>query len=334
MLTDIYKATCPDRIKGKNTPCKYYIKDENGSIGTCTKPSHFLCIEAARTRYPRMSHSQAMVWQRCRYAYYLRYICGIKKKIQYKSSAMRMGLVWDKACNDYCDGTENAVLQVDRVYCAELHLPDKFVAMVEAVVDAANHLGLDVGVGDYQSQCEVEKQIVPEGPFIKAVYDGRSIYYSDFVERKFSMSPDRFFNVHYLNNQIGTYFLLWPEAETCTMQVVRSPARMRKRKDEEHEEFMARVRADILAKPKHYFPGYRGGSEFGRMFYRHEFDLEAEVARYTALAGDIRGCARRGEWVRNRSGCQLYGVNYPCDYLEICDGDGVNEELYEYRKKV
>ena len=332
MLAELINKPCADRVKAKDKPCKHFLKAETKSVGTCRLPDNFLCIESARNMYPRMSYSQANTFQRCRYAYYLRYIKGIRLKMKHSSAPMKMGLAWDDACNKY---HETGRLELDEEYCDEIHLHEKSRAKVRSIIRAINELDINVANSGYAAQHEINKQVCDDGPFILAKYDGMRVDGKSFIERKFTASRDteRYFNIHNLNGQIATYFMLEPQAKTCIMQVVRLE-QLRKKQSESDEEFAERFYDNAILKPKQYFPGYKtGGHTFGRVYYRHEFDIEAERLRYKALAGDIKGCAKRCEWVRNRNSCQMYGVNYPCDYMPICDGKGVNEELYKYAGK-
>ena len=332
ILADVCEPepVCPDRKRGKDKPCVRYIPpDDSMDVGLCSKPDKFLCIESLKHKCPRLSYSQADTFSRCRYMYYLRYVQGIRVKPTQQSGSIKMGTLWDKACNEY-DGE----LVIDQALAESLRTDPFDLAKVNALARAANELGIDVTVdpitGDkFAPQYEITKRL--ESVRILAYLDGITDDRACFVERKCSARPDRYLDIHNLNGQIATYFMMVPESDRCVMQIVRVSS-LRKGSDSP-EDFEERIVDDILNRPKYYFQGYTGNNTFGISFTRQEFDIDSERIRYQAIGNDIKGCAARNEWYRNRNACVQYGTNYPCDYLPICDRSGKNETIYVYADK-
>jgi len=325
-------------VPGGQLPCIHYIRTAQGQPGLCKLGSKFLCTEAIKTLAPRLSHSAVQTWCRCRREYYYSYIQGIRVKDAKASNAIKLGKIWDKACDSYYN--ENTFMFDGLTEIIDkLEIPPYEAAKVLAVIRATESLQLQLPK-KITPQVAVTELLPPVEnytmPFVKAVYDGKGPGF--FIENKFVGNPQNYLAVPNITSQVGTYFMLDSSLQYCIMQVVRRPgqkplkAGRSRNVAESVDGFEERIFQDIISRPSYYFVGWdKKAKTFGKRFYRNEFDFSALIHRYMFVAQEIRECEERGSFYQNENACIRYGDM--CEYRPICDTGGVSEEIFERRDK-
>lgn len=330
MDSTVYDTVCDRLQKIDNRPCMHYIKVKQGQAGLCSLPGRFLCDESLKRFSPRLSHSTALDWRRCRKLFYYRHVQGITVRPHMKSIALKLGTVWDEVVE--CK-TKTGLWSVDQPSVEKLQVPEFDLACVSGMVRACE--ALEVELHPCEPQVKIEDQI-QDGPWIKAILDGRGDGF--FVEDKFTFMPNEYFDPFNLTSQVGTYFLLDDSLEYCVIRAVRKPGLRPHKPTKKREngetvaEFEERVYQDIISKPKHYLPYFDPATKlYGRRFYPTEFDLASLLWEYAHIGYDISVAQQRGAFYPNYSACRtVYGM---CDYRSICDTGGVSDEYFERRDK-
>jgi hypothetical protein len=297
-------------------------------IGTelCGQPTKFLCDKAWKDKLPLLSVSSYKTWVRCRYAYYLRKICGIKLKDQYASTPIKMGKIWDKFIGSLY-GIKFDESDLDKLV-NQYQIDDISIAKVDAMMSAWKELGIKVRPGGKaQKYFEYEVPGLRFCGFLDVAYDDY------FCEDKFTNSPLWYHDTHNMKLQLGWYFISNPGYDKCILRTVQVPQLKRKRKgvrEESLQEYFQRMFEDIMQRPAHYFYGLDTKSNVinrNVVYYRNEFDLEylkmwaMGLTRDMVRAKDDGNSGFYPSWQ-----CTVPGK---CDYREICDTGKVSGEMYD-----
>jgi len=304
--------TCPSLYRPKNSrlPCIHYLKaDEKGQPGYCKLPTQFRCIEAVKKYCPKLSVSAVNTWIQCRQAYYYSNVVGLQLKPEHLSEPLLAGKAWDN------------FLQGKPLPEA---LPETAAARVNALISAYKKLGIN-----QQPDPTYQEEIAWEfGGAVVHGYTDRS-YDDHIVESKLSSRPDFYHQLYNIHFQVGTYFLANPRWQHVIMEVTRYPSTRRK-EDEPYEDYLERVRKDIIKRPSFYFIGLnRLTMQFGKKFYRSEFDFNGIQHIYQTVSKEIPRALREDAIYQNTASCYS---PFPCGYLPIRKSGVVSEELYTIRQ--
>lgn len=324
---------------GGRKPCSHYIELEDGSAGLCTMPDKFKCSEAVKSQAIMLSHSAAQTFMVCDYKFKLQNIDGIRLKPGALSIPIKMGQLWDRHVDLYCNGIAGGeYLRIMMDLIAEYSIPGYAVAKVQGVISAFDELGMKLDMTGFKStQAEITYH-----HFHKDVGDVFVHGYMDrmhdnyFVENKFSSRPGKFTEEPFtLMSQVGTYFLAEPSMDYCVMEVVRVPS-LRQKRGESDNDFADRIKTDVLSRPGYYFQGYDSvNNTYGVRFYRSDFEpyFEWLKLRYTIITKEIMQKASENSWYFHDASCKMYGSL--CEYYYICKNGrgGINWDMYTRREK-
>jgi len=310
--------------------CDRYVQGESGCEfqsdaegGFCRLPEMFKCPVYEYFFYGQISVSQANTWMRCRRSYKHKYIDGIETLDKMLNKNMRIGRLIHEGAEMICSGKAPDVDY--RRYFSEGDSRETGIVriMLEKLVTLKKP----------DEPCLPEEGFtvqLPDCPEIRGVID--VLYAEHFDEFKTSGNPDYYLTPHYLQSQLGTYFLSDQKLKYCTMKVIRIPQLKSagQYKDEDADKYVNRVRDDVNKRPAYYFIGLTDDSTWGKKFYRTEFDMKEIVERYRHIMRERRLAIKYKCWYKEESGC-LYPNQ--CMYLQVCETGGVSELLYKRREK-
>lgn len=313
---------CQYKIPSENSICTKYIDpDTEDQPGFCSKNYYFHCIEDLTNKIPRISFSSVKNFLRCSNLYYFSNICGIRKKPNFLNEAIKAGSMWGNFL-----AARHGQPQTNKEKFIQVYQPsDITLAKVNALMKA--HVDLAVSV---DKNCECEKEFLI--PFYQWQLHGFiDRAYDDYiVESKLSARPDNYLSIPNIEMQAGTYLYSNPVYEYVVMEVTRMP-QQRLSKNEEIEDFQARVYSDIIRRPSYYFIGWNNKTRtFGKKFYRSEFDLAELPMIYHRVVKMIRYCIDEGLWVKNELACHCPTT---CDYYDIKKTGVISEDIYEVRAR-
>jgi hypothetical protein len=173
---------------------------------------------------------------------------------------------------------------------------------------------------------------------ITGFYDRK--YSNYFCEDKLSGKPEFYLDPHYINSQIGTYFLADPKLEFVIMEICQMPQQKvleegKKRIERESpEELYARVYQDILSRPSAYFIGWdRTKKRYGKKFYKGEFQLNNVVDRYKQIVLEILSARYNNGFYRNEKVCNNICPGVACEMIPICRNGNMSETMFKIRNK-
>ena len=328
---------CPhkrvDFAGGLGVSCEFHVPVEN-EAGYCRRPEYFRCIEDVnRLAFP-LSYSSVSNFLTCHNLFYLRNIRGIETRNEATSSPIKMGQLWDKCLQKLLGADINLN---DTVAAYEIENND--VAKVRALYRAYKTLEIAVDEG-YELQATFRKPVQiyeieadEEGSkiLITGIYDRK--YPTAFAENKLSGRPEMYFDIFFLQSQIGAYFIADDNLEYVDMEVVRTPAlKQAKNKDEGPEDFEERIYKDIIARPSAYFLGFNNKTNrYGKRFYRSEFNLGEIRLRFQHVSREIHEACFFDGWYLNDRACNNVLPGIACDMLSVCRYGTMAENIYRIR---
>lgn len=339
MLKDFDPCRCSRFNPNNNfTSCHYYIQPANSlKNGLCKHPDIYRCVATINKIIP-LSYSSVSDFLICHHLYYLKAIRGIQTLDRAKSSALKMGSLWDAVLQKYL-GTDN--IDIPSII-NKYEIEDKDVAKVKGIFRAYKALEVK-SEPDYKLQSEINLTI----PFDKTWGDGTPVellvtgfydrkYSDSFVENKFSGRPEFYLDPFFMQSQIGTYFLADPELKSCTMEIVRTPQLKStgKNKEETPEELGERIYQDVISRPSHYFIGWNNEKRtYGKKYFRTEFNLEEIKSRYLYVFKEIFAARITDGWYRNDKSCTNVLPGIQCDMISCCRYNNMSESIYQVRDK-
>lgn len=280
----------------------------------CSKPKLFLCPEGL----PVISHSSKENFISCRQKYYFSKVCGIRSIDSKKAIPLKLGSIWDELVQTEFSGgmTKEKFWELVNYYEVDEYSWPKIYALVKAY----KTLGIEVDkTGEPQKEFTINRSSAVITGFIDVAYQDH------FDEYKLSARPDFYHNTHNMASQVSTYFMSNNDYEYVTIKSTRLPGQ--KHKDEDPEAFVDRIYSDIVARPGYYFIGFdRKRKDFGRRYYRSEFQLEDIYNDYEEVIRDILRCENgESNYYQNKKSCYNPGT---CSYLPICSNRSVSNELF------
>lgn len=304
-------------------PCRYYIKDQY-----CSLPDQFLCLEARQRKAPRISYSELRTYCQCYYRWYLSYVNGL----ELINPPIR--LLAGKIMSDCLDcimstNPSKSGQEIINSYESYKDEDDEFpreLLMIQAWCKAMENMEWTKEKGNTQYEFKWQDLEYPQIhgflDWIRFNADGDPSY-----GREFKYSTHDNWSKFQVYNQLGTYFIPFPTLQRIELIVLKVPTLkwMRKGKNEESaEEFSERVYKDIIHNQKSYV--------FKTNYWRSEFNLESIKGRYRTITREMYDRMKVGKdafWqTDNRIVC------FSCDYLQICENDGlVSEQLYRKRER-
>jgi hypothetical protein len=170
---------------------------------------------------------------------------------------------------------------------------------------------------------ETEKEFIfqePEYPRVHGFTDLVCLDGTAGYEFKYSASPEFYMKKFIMEPQLGIYFLGNPELQRITVRALRVP-NFKKGKEETKEDFVSRVKKDVLRQPNHYI--------MEMSFWRNEFDLELlkEKLRLTAQEMYSLGSDKEKYYqTSNRDNC------FKCQFIDVCSSGVVSKTIYKKRE--
>lgn len=340
----MYATKCPNQSptfnkKGDGLECDcLYRMGDAGTVGYCSRPEYYRCILDAQRMIIPISFSSANDFLTCHHLFYLKQIRGINVRKAHTSNALKMGALWDRAQAKLCgqDVDLNVVI-------GEYEIENREIAKVRALYRAAKELEIRVEEGfELQKRFDHAIRVYDEPLNVDTEVTVRGFYdrwYADhFVENKMSGRPDFYFDLFFIQSQIGTYFLADEKMEYVVMEVVRTPDLRQtgtKKDTESDEQYEERTFQDIISRPSHYFIGWNSEKRtYGKKFHRNEFNLNEVKERYRFVSREIHEAAACGGWYKNDRVCNAILPGIPCDMLGVCRYNTMSEGVYEIRKEV
>lgn len=328
---------CERRVETEGKPCLYYINaDKKGIAGFCSLPTGFRCIEAMKHYSPRLSHSGANVWMKCRRAWMLDYVEGITRRPEFLGVPLKIGSVWDRVMQrafglGEWDVSTGLDIIDDLYHFYQLDPKDR--AKLRALTRALGMLEFrpekcitDVWTEQYDEKLELH---VSGKLDAKPLREGAKYFY----EFKLTTRPDWYEDLKNIESQIASYFLFDPSLEFCVMVNTRVPALQQRgiKTDEEPDEYEERCFSDICRRPSFYFYHWDGQKKrWGSPFYAREFDMEDVRKRYQHIAREIKDAIRHDALYANPAACLNPG---PCNFIDVCKTGGVSDIIYMAKDK-
>jgi hypothetical protein len=332
-------------FQGGGVVCKYLIPVE-GQCGFCKRPKQNRCLEEIQMKPIPLSHSSIQNFLTCKHLFYLKEILGIRTKDRMASDPIKAGALWDY-CQRYLHGEKVDLEEIVTRY----EIQPRLVAKVRALHLAYKELGIKSQEG-YTMQGRFkhhlnlyDNKLIEESELdgydknkaargvltVKGFYDRK--YEDYFVENKLTGRPENYFDIWFLQSQVGTYFLVDESLKKCIMEVTRIPDLRSTGKfaDETDEEYCDRCLMDILHRPTFYFIGYdKETGTYGKTFYRNEFQLTDIRDRYKHIAMDIHHTQFEEGFYKNDRVCNNILPGIKCDMLDICKYGKFDETRYEF----
>lgn len=319
--------------------CDKYVAGESGCEfqsdaigGFCRLPDMFKCPVYDYFFYGTISVSQANTWMRCHRSYKHKYMDGIEVLDRMLNKNMKIGrLIHEGMEQIYSDKPVN--VDYGRYFGDE---DTREIGIVKVMLDKLVTLKrpyVTIHGEEIIEPCLPEEGFtvqLTDCPEIRGVID--VLYSEHFTEFKTSGNPDYYLTPHYLQSQLGTYFLSDSKLKYCTMKVIRIPQLKSsgQYKDENSDKHISRVRDDVDRRPSYYFIGLGDNGAWGKKFWRTEFDMDEIVERYRHIMHERRLAIKRGCFYKNQTAC-LYPN--PCMYLQLCETGGMSELIYKYKEK-
>lgn len=336
-LDDFDASLCSEFLPSDNmTRCAYYTEGESElACGFCNRPDKYRCIADTRRPIP-LSYSSVSDFLTCHHLYYLKAIRGIQIVPEKTSSAIKRGVLWDRALQNYLGKPQEMKDLID-----EYQIPSRDVAAVRGVYRAYKELEIVTEPdGDLQAKIDITIPFdkvwgnrYPVELLVTGFYDRK--YPDHFIENKFSGRPENYDDVYFIQSQVGVYFLADPLMEYCIMEIVRSPGlkSVGKFKGENDDEFCERVYQDVLTRPTHYFLGYDNKThKYGKKFYRTEFNLDELKGRFIHIFREIFDARVCQGWYKDDKACNNVLPGISCDMLPVCRIGSMSEDNYCIRK--
>lgn len=329
---------CPNKrvefAGGSGVVCAYNLPAD-GEAGFCSRPEYYRCIEDVNRMVIPLSYSSVSNFLTCHNLFYLKNIRGIEIRKESTSPAMKMGTLWDKCLQKYLGNDEIDLNEVVQEH--EIDVMD--VAKVRAMYRAYRDIGMEVDKEyDLQATFKKDVQVYDEEMnersriMITGIYDRK--YEAAFAENKFSGRPEMYFDLFFLQSQIGAYFLADENLLYVDMEVARAPQlkQTAKNKDELPQEFEERIYSDIISRPSFYFPHYDNRkNRYGRRFYRNEFNIDEIRDRFKHVSREIHEACAYDGWYKNDRVCNSILPGIVCDMLPVCRHNTMAENVFKIR---
>lgn len=301
-------------------PCKYYIKDQY-----CSLPHQFLCLEARKRKAPRISHSEEQTYCQCYYKWWLAYAKGIERI----NPPIRLlaGKIMSECLDQILASKPQSTYQkvLSKYQAEDDEEKNRELLMISAWCGAISAMP----IAEEKGSCQYEfKWQDIEYPIIHGFLDwmrldgdGKPSY-----AKEFKYSTNEGWSKFQVYNQLSTYFIPFPELQRIELVVLKVPTLkwIRKGKNEESaEEFEEKIFKDITHNKMSYL--------FKTNFWRSEFDLDKVKERYRVVCKEMYDRMEKGEsafWQTDNR-----GVCFGCDYLQICENDGIMSDQL-YKKKI
>ena len=330
---------CPHRQRRPNGKgCIHFLQG-----GFCKLPHHFRCEPyVAKYEFP-LSHSLLQLYLRCRRAFWYHAIEGWERLPHTMPVRMRLGSMFAIA-TELLHGPEpwtwERLEEALEPYMEE-YFPEPSESDLQELAKLRGLLRayIDLGVPEsLKGDTEVKFALMEEGvPMVYGTVD-QLLWEGDrclIVERKYTSNPS-FYSQHFMSDQLAVYFLAFPTADRCLVQLVQHPGH-RPTKNESLDDFEERVRQAVLASPRQYLPGFRKEDRvYGQYYYRSEFEEEIDLKRrqLQMVSWEIRHGLKIGkDWFyRNTEHCQSH-PDFLCPYLPIKETGVVSPELFRQRPK-
>lgn len=334
-----YLQDCPHRSpafkqtsKPLQTDC-FYNMPVDGEAGFCKMPQYYRCIEDVKRMIVPLSYSSMSNFLTCHNLFYLRNIRGIEMIESKVSSAIKMGVLWDVCLQKLLGGD---IRIKDTIETYEIENID--IARVKGLFRAYKELGIEVPPG-YEMQHRFKKMIKiyddeahgeNSGVLINGIFDRK--YENSFAENKLSSRPNYYFDIFFIQSQIGAYFLADNKLEWVDMEVVRTPA-LKSQQEEQPEEYEERVFTDAISRPSFYFIGYnKNKRSYGRKFYRSEFNLDEILQRFKSVSREIHEACALGGFYKNDRACSNILPGIACEMIGICRYNTMAENTFRIRE--
>jgi len=264
----------------------------------------------------------------CKQRYYLGYLKGIRVRPEMINDAMKLGNLFHGGYANFFQANKWVNL-IDKQWPEKMQIDKaKDIHKVFALLEFIQEEGIVLDTEKF-IQCEYKFNI--DELSVTGVMD--RLYSDHFTEVKLTSRPEYYISPHFLASQLATYFLADKELKYCVMEVVRLPGQRQTGnfEDESPVVYKNRIKEDIRKRPAYYFQGYdKNTKQFGKKFYRTEFDLDEVKDRYKHIMFEIRSAIERDAFYKEESACLL---PWQCDYLAVCESGGVSDLIYEYMNK-
>ena len=308
--------------------CKFYepLNGECASYqheGFCKIGSFFRCPVYEFFFLSKISVSEANTWMKCHRLYKFQYIDGWRIIPKMLKSQMKIGLLIH-------EGFSNLYKKNDEKINYDIYFNEdeglKEIGIVKIILDyAKDNIDID-STGKPEFWIEINN--IEDCPKIVGKID--VMFPNHFIELKATSNPDYYLTPHFIQSQIATYFIYYDEFEYCIMQPIRIPALKSTGRyvDEDAYSYCERVQEDIKKRPAFYFIGLKD-KQFGKRFYRSEFNLDEVIRRYKLIMQEKRIAIRNDYYYKDETKC-LYP--FQCDFYNACVSGGFSELIYEKRK--
>lgn len=321
-------STC-DKLDRVIRPCLYYTGN-----GFCKLPSKFRCEEYMKKESIRLSYSSMSSFLLCRRKFYWSYMMGLE--LIELPEALRLGKAFHEFLEKFYITTkgltahiENIVSNVEAVKLKDLEFGKiqgellilGFMLAYDELCSKMAYKQIDYrlgGVPEHFWEWVSEDELITLNGYVD-LYHKNSNYIAEF---KYTSNPTNY-NIFSMRNQLALYFL-GTDCDKAIVRTFRKPYSTRK-KDILCGAVVAKVKEDVLARPKYYIND--------TIYYRQEFETiikDEVIPRVKLIVSEIRNCLKSDDPVH-----QFYqNIGYHCDdcmYIHICKTGGVPESLYQKR---
>lgn len=323
--------------------CKRYVKDEESlslkcsfylDTGFCSLPDRFFCEEALRNKIitdtsnikksiRRISHSQINRWLTCRYSYWLYYYKNIRTK--FEPTYFIEGSVGHFFMEDLLKFRELSVKRVENAMIDRLKgklyskkfLQKTILTMYVIVSSLKDYIIKELKITEPFKDTEVEKKF--EFTFGDATLIGACDALKNGVLHEHKFASNDYLKLQ-LRQQVGIYFLVYPEINYCSNNVILKP-KIKIKENESYDSFIERLQEKITSNPEEFFIVHKIGRDeinIGRLqdkliYITHEMIHQAGV-EFPAL------------FYSNECNCKSY--NSPCEFYDICEKGFVDVKKY------
>ncbi len=291
-------------------------------------PTEFRCKEYTKRVEIKLNYTNYRRYAKCPYAYYLSVIEGYQRKPHMTSIQIRRG----SAFHQIISHVQLGLQPKSDIYFAE---PDETREIVKilAIVEAMKELKLiPVPYARPEIYWKLNESDMPRLYGIIDLLDSTDSEFPVwFAEMKYTEKPDFYLNSILATTQLATYMLAFESLSYAWIRPVRVPILRSTGQyvDEDEDSYKERLVADILRRPKFYFPYYdKEKSTWGVKYYRENFPLGDIKKHYRMAALDIARDVKRGYFRQNESACLSPAQ---CEFYELCTAGGPSEFIYERR---
>jgi len=287
--------------------------------------------EKKKTDKKHISISQIGTYTKCPKMWWYKYIAGYESKTAFTSQPLLMGKYWgmfiECSYTEWNEGNKSDRLEIEKEMADTWEsISDQNKCKLNALMEA-----WDLKIKPLKMECE-KKVLIPlnDEYDILGYMDRYKVMKSGekvFVETKLTSVPDKYLALDIVETQLGVYFCSDEDIKRCKLEIIRTP-QQRLKKDENYEDYTARILSEICQDVGKFFIGYNKKQRVcGKVVHKSEINID----RVKEDVYDVLNGLDKKIFFRNTDNCiSNFGF---CDYYTVCRQGVKLEEDLSLRKR-